>query len=405
MSQLTHSVESMVKRYLADPLAGKQLVVFSHLRWEFVKQRPQHLLERLGQKVEVIFVEEPIAYSDLDYGTARVFSPAEGVTVIQPRIDAGDFPSLAYTLYTYTDLDRESEPMLWFYSASFVEMASLIPHSLVIYDCMDELSQFRGAPKELLNQEKRLLSISNLVFTGGKSLYESKKRFHDAVYCFPSSVDRKHFAKAQTLSSDLPKDLAKIPGPVVGFYGVIDERLDLELLSKVAKKLPEVSFAMIGPVVKISEADLPKAKNIYYLGNKNYAELPDYLQGFDVAFMPFALNEATEFISPTKTLEFMAAFKPIVSTPIYDVKRDYEKEVRIVASAKEMATAIMGYLHETTAEQKERVALQKAVLDKTSWDKTAKKMESLIKTKLTELAEQTDELTSYKLNPTYRMSV
>ncbi len=382
------------------------IVVFSHLRYEFVKQRPQHLLERMAQDMDVIFVEEPIAYRPEEEGTAHTFTPFPRITVVQPKTKFGDFEALKEVIYSFTSLSRSDKPALWFYSPSFVYMSSLIPYSMVIYDCMDELSQFKGAPPELLNDERQLLTVADLVFTGGRSLYESKRKRHPEVYCFPSSVERKHFAKALKKSTKLPADIAKITGPVVGFYGVIDERLDLDLIKQTAELLPEVQFAMIGPVVKISEADLPTLPNVHYLGGKNYEELPAYLKGFDVAFMPFALNEATEFISPTKTLEFMAAEKPIISTAIRDVAEIYTKEVKIARSAQEMADAITDYLHESGTAKKARIALERAVLHKTSWDKTATAMKKIMAEKLQELhAAETSVSEYYKGNSAYQVSI
>jgi glycosyltransferase involved in cell wall biosynthesis len=369
-STKTSQLQSMTKR---------DMVVFSHLRWEFVTQRPQHLIERFARSGrEVLFVEEPIEYTPSQHGTARVFSPAKNVTVIQPRIAPGDFQALANVIDYCSPDAFSSRPLLWFYSPSFVAMADLIPHSVVVYDCMDELSQFKGAAASIVIQERQLLNKADVVFTGGKSLFESKKQLHDNVYCFPSSIDKTHFEKALNKETVVPSDLAAIKQPVVGFYGVIDERLDLDLLARVAAIMPQVSFAMIGPVVKIDQGDLPQAKNIHYLGAKSYSELPAYLKGFSVAFMPFALNEATEFISPTKTLEFMAAYKPIVSTAVYDVKRDYAKEVSIVHTAEEMAQAIAHYISEPVSKRLAREKLQRAVIARTSWDKTAASMEFIL---------------------------
>lgn len=399
-------LSNLIKILEKDFVKPKTMIVFSHLRWEFVKQRPQHLLERMATEIDVIFVEEPIAFQEHEYGTAHTFIPYPRLTVIQPKIDKTDFESLQDVIYTYTNFDKQNKPVLWFYSPSFVAMSSLLPKSLVVYDCMDELTQFKGAPPELITQEKALLSQADLVFTGGRSLYETKRNQHDAVYCFPSSVDEKHFAKATKKSTKLPADVAKIKGKKVGFYGVIDERLDLDLLEKTAKLLPKVQFLMIGPVVKISETDLPKRANIHYLGSKNYERLPAYLKSFDVAFMPFALNKATEFISPTKTLEFMAAYKPIISTGIRDVKKVYKKEVKVVKTPQQMATAITAYLKETDKERAARVELQKAVLKQTSWDKTASQMKQLIAVKIHELATTQDaEQDYYKGNSSLRVSV
>jgi glycosyltransferase involved in cell wall biosynthesis len=356
---------------------SKDMIVFSHLRWEFVKQRPQHLLERMAKNRKILFVEEPIEHSQAEYGTVRKIRVGKNITVIQPKIRVGDFFTLNQIVKKYTS-NFTNKPVLWFYSPAFINMLLLIPHSAVVYDCMDELSQFKNAPKKLVTQEKRLLQFADVVFTGGQSLFNAKKKYHQNIYNFPSSVDSQHFAKVLQPRTKIPSDLKNITKPVVGFYGVVDERLDLKLISDIAELMPQVSFVIIGPLAKIEENDLPQAKNIHYLGAKDYSQLPNYLKGFDIAFMPFALNEATEFISPTKTLEFMAANKPIISTPIYDVVQAYSDMVTIVRTAKQMKQAITRHLQESDRRKKHRLKLQQTVIKNTSWDRTARTMSHLI---------------------------
>lgn len=368
-------------------LVNQDMVVFSHLRWEFVKQRPQHLLERIARHNRVLFVEEPIVSSVATYGTANIIDIDDNLRVIQPRITWGSFADLSKVVQRYSHLETTT-PLVWLYSASYLPVLDYLKYQLLIYDCMDELSAFKGAPAELRRQEEELLNQADLVFTGGKSLYEAKQPFNPQTYCFPSSVDQKHFARAYRPSTVVPADLRAIRQPRIGFYGVIDERLDLTLLAAVAAQNPELAFVLIGPVVKIDPAELPQAANIYYLGSRSYDQLPAYLKGFTVAMMPFALNEATRFISPTKTLEFMAAGKPIVSTPITDVKRSYHREVKIAATAAEFSHAIRGYLSESTWSRQLRLARQAAVIQGTSWDNTAQQMMSLMATQLAALDPQ-----------------
>lgn len=358
---------------------AQNIVVFSHLRWEFVKQRPQHLLERLAKNGRILFFEEPIHFSEKDRGTAHVFEPSKNVTIIQPRI-GGDSLIEELTPIVKNILNEYGieKPLLWFYSAAFSDIIQNLSYSAIVYDCMDELTAFKNAPSQLILQEKHLLKHADIVFTGGKSLYESKKEHHDNVYCFPSSVDKKHFDKSLLKATPIPADLKEIPHPRVGFYGVIDERIDLELLNSTADACKGISFIMIGPVVKINPEDLPVRPNIHYLGSKKYSELPNYLKGFDIAWMPFALNEATKFISPTKTLEFMAAQKPIISTPIYDVVRDYNNVVKIVQTPTEIKKAIQYYIKETAVQKAQRIKMMKAICKKTSWDVTANSMKNIM---------------------------
>jgi len=347
------------------------MIVFCHLRWEFVYQRPQHIISRLSSNIKVLFIEEPLPSQSGNSGNLIMVS--DTLHVLQPNVT--NIEAIANIIPEY--VKNKNIPYGWFYSASFSPLLEQLDFETVIYDCMDELSLFKGAPEHLINQEKYLMAHADIIFTGGKSLYESKKQWHENVHCFPSSVDESHFAKALN-GITVPDDIANLQSPVVGYYGVIDERIDLVLLHETALKLPNVSFVMIGPLAKIGEADLPREANIHYLGMKSYDVLPHYLKAFDIAMMPFALNDATKYISPTKTLEYMAARKPIISTKIVDVVRDYSRCVSLIETADEFAEAITFLVDKT-----DRLSMELEyykILKKTSWDATADKMTSIIKT-------------------------
>jgi glycosyltransferase involved in cell wall biosynthesis len=360
-------------------LSNSPYIVFSHLRWDFVTQRPQHIMNRLAKSSQIIFVEEPIEPEDGEGGLVKMFKPSKNITVIQPLVQWSEYTEkIGKFLRQHIRRQKWQKPRLWFYSPMFVEMAFEIPHSLIVHDCMDELSAFLGASPELLKNEHRLLEKADIVFTGGRSLYNSKKRLHDNVHCFPSSVDKEHFVQALLPKVKIPTEMRDIPEPRVGFYGVIDERVDFDLIAELAYLNPLVSFVMIGPVVKVDYAILPQRKNIYYLGGRNYSELPNYLKSFDIAMMPFALNKSTEFISPTKTLEFMAAKKPIISTAITDVAEVYPKEVTIVQNSLEFTSAIRSYLNESASARRLRQRQQTNVVEKTSWDRTVAEMEKMM---------------------------
>ncbi len=375
------NTDNLVENHLPDDendgmVVGPPMVVFCHLRWEFVTQRPQHIISRLAKNRKILFVEEPIGHEPHERGTAHTYQAAENVLVMQPRTDFGKLAEeIAPLVQDFLKKEGWEQPILWFYSAAFGDLADLIPHSLLVYDCMDELSAFKHAPQSLITQEKRLLAEADVVFTGGKSLYEAKKLLSDRVHCYPSSVDSAHFKQALHASTVVPADMKDIAHPIVGYYGVIDERIDYELIGAIANQNPEVSFVMIGPVVKVDPADLPKAENLHYLGGKNYSELPSYLKGFDIAMMPFALNESTKFISPTKTLEYIAAQKPIISTPIYDVVRDYSEVIPIVETGEQFTTALADFLQEDDAHREARLRKYETILQAVSWDKTVAAME------------------------------
>ena len=352
------------------------LICFSHLRWDFVFQRPQHLLTRFARDHRVFFIEEPIFGDD---GPRFEISKRDGgLNVVTPHLPQGsDIDAVMNDLVSELKRDQNIERhIIWFYTPMMLPFMDTLAPSAIIYDCMDELSMFKGAPPELLPRESQLFEKADLVFTGGQSLYEAKRDRHSSVHAFPSSIDVKHFEQALSIQ-DEPVDQKDIPHPRIGFCGVIDERTDIELLRKIAELRPDFQYIMIGPVVKIDENDLPRRENIHYLGGKNYNDLPSYIGGWDVAMMPFALNDSTRFISPTKTPEYLAAGQPVVSTPIRDVVRPYgEKElVHIATTAEEFVTAIESALSEDADSRRTKAAEHLATM---SWDKTQAAMAELI---------------------------
>lgn len=357
------------------------LFVFSHLRWDFVFQRPQHLLSRYVENRRVYYFEEPVfGYSQTPQAIIR--KTEEGVKVVVPYLPDGLTPekqneTLRKLLDDVMLEEKIRDYAIWYYTPMALPFSRHLKPVSVIYDCMDELSAFKFAPPQLLKLEDELMKRANLVFTGGFSLFEAKRHRHNNIHPFPSSIDYAHFARGREKCEE-PKDQASIPHPRLGFFGVIDERMNLELLEGMAKLRPDWHFVMIGPVVKIDPATLPKLPNIHYLGKKDYKELPAYLAGWDCAMMPFALNESTRFISPTKTPEYLAAGKPVVSTSIRDVVRPYsqEKLVHIADTAEDFVVACEKAMHEAQHDAEWRVRVDE-FLATNSWDITWKSMVSL----------------------------
>ena len=361
------------------------LICFSHLRWNFVFQRPQHLMSRFAREMNVVFWEEPvdIAPNDTAFLQVREAEDAENVRIVVPHLPHG-MPEDAReaTLKRLLDAHLSSVRgalVAWYYTPMMLPFSRHLEPDVLVFDAMDELSKFKFAPEKLLDLEQELIDRADVVFTGGSSLYEAKKDRHANVHCFPSSVDRAHFAKARSKLFD-PADQEDLPKPRLGFYGVIDERFDTELLARAGEMRPDWSFVMVGPVVKISDEDLPKRPNIHYLGGKTYAELPAYLSGWDVALMPFAMNESTQFISPTKTPEYLAGGKPVVSTPIKDVVRHYGdlEGVKIASTPQEFVAACDEALELARNPESGWLAEADLILSASSWDTTQARMAGLI---------------------------
>jgi UDP-galactopyranose mutase len=360
---------------------GIDLICFSHLRWDFVYQRPQHLLSRCARDRRVFFIEEPIfANSSMRLDVRETDT---GVHVVVPQLPEGLRSEIAITAVmkemTYRlFLDHAiDEYVFWYYTPMALKFTSHFKPKASVYDCMDELSAFKGASTLLPQFEKELFGRVDLVFTGGQSLYEAKRNQHRAVYAFPSSIDAAHFGKARTTISD-PKDQKSIPHPRLGFFGVIDERFDRELLDQVASRRADWNFVILGPIVKIDPETLPQHANIHYLGAKKYDELPAYLAGWDIALLLFARNDSTRFISPTKTPEYLAAGKRVISTSIRDVVRPYGdlKLVEIADTPDEFIYAAEKIL--SRPNEAEWLARVDAFLANISWDKTWKQMSDLI---------------------------
>lgn len=372
------------------------IVCLSHLDWNFVWQRPQHILSRLAQRYPVIFMHEPLIDPDPESRlTLEQIADSNGVTAWQPTFP--DRPDVIVPWRNvYVDLVKRllidqgwleqngneivaTRPLIgWFYTPVPAYFTEQLPFDLIVYDVMDELANFKHAAQDLREREAKLLHAADLVFTGGRSLYDSRKDRHPHVHLFASGVDAAHFAQALDPATPLALELVDLPRPVLGYYGVIDERIDLDLLRIVAEQQPNWSIVMVGPVKKIEQTDLPHAPNLHYLGQQDYARLPQLLKGFDVCLMPFAINQATRFISPTKTLEYIAAHKLIVSTPVPDVVANWSEIVRIAATPEAFAAAVAAALAESDAERTARIVREDQVIARNSWDGIAATMHELI---------------------------
>jgi glycosyltransferase involved in cell wall biosynthesis len=361
------------------------IIVHSHLCWDWVWQRPQQFLSRLSQRHRVLFVETVAPDAEWVTPTARLRGLPEFPNLSVLRVQ---FPTWRWMDAAFVDKHRRrlvkealqgplrgqfNRPVQWYYDPmAFTAFAGQFNEAATVYDCMDELSQFRFAPPELKERETRLLAHADVVFTGGRRLYEAKRQHHSNCHFFGCGVDVAHFGKARSAETAVPEEMAGLPKPVLGYFGVIDERIDYELIGHLAAANPGSPIAMVGPVLKIEERMLPHRSNIHWLGKREYADLPAIAKGFDVCLMPFALNEATEYINPTKSLEYMATGKPIVSSAVPDVLSNFGAVVKIARTHKDFIA-----LCQAAAANPDRKAIERGLrmAADNSWDQIVSQLE------------------------------
>jgi glycosyltransferase involved in cell wall biosynthesis len=370
----------------------ENILVLSHLRWDFVYQRPQHLLTRFAKQCKITFLEEPL-FDAPDKGYYTFSKRDENIVVVTPHVrdglEAEELKEVLKALFNeYMQNKTLANYAFWYYTPMALEFSRKYIPDMVIYDCMDELSAFKFAPPRLKALEQELLKISDVVFTGGHSLYEAKKNQHANIHPFPSSIDKKHFAKARSIKSSPPDQIAT-QQPKLGFYGVIDERFDVDLIKGIADARPDWQIILIGPVVKIDQNILPKNSNIHYLGPKSYQELPTYMADWNIALIPFLLNESTRFISPTKTPEYLAAGLPVISTAIKDVIDPYGKRklVQTGNDANDFILAAEKLLALTPEQRVQKLNKVDHFLSLNSWDKTCDDMMEVMKNTLAHKSE------------------
>ena len=373
----------------------QDLICISHLRWDFVWQRPQHILSRLAKHYRVFFVEEPMTDTStgepyLAVSRGRGENPVTVIRLMQPSgedrwIGHGDAVTQGtyeHLLAQYFEQHGSKERLLWLYTPMAAPFVAALQPDLLVYDVMDELSAFKGAPAALREQDRTMLRTADVVFTGGVSMYRARLPYANNIHLFPSGVEIDHFARAAERNGPRPPELSEMTGPLIGYFGVIDERMDMAALDALAASHPEWNIVMLGPVVKIDQSELPQAPNLHFLGMKDYQELPSYLAYFDVALVPFAMNEATRYLSPTKTLEYLAAGKQVVAAPIADIVELYGDYVRIAETPQEYVSLTEAALAEidteTPAERGARAARVDKLLQLHTWDYIAGEMQQLI---------------------------
>ncbi len=361
------------------------IIVHSHLSWDWVWQRPQQFHSRLSQRHSILFVEAPRPSAQIKTATAtlREIPDYPNIVVLQMEM-----PAARWSDSTWVDKERRrlvksvlagplgqrfESPVQWFYDPMAVTaFAGHMDEQAIVYDCMDELSQFRGAPPELIRRERELLAVADVVFGGGPKLAQAKRHYHTNVYSYGCGVDVNHFRKARLPRTKVPADVADLAAPVLGYFGVVDERIDYDLLAQLADHDPNWNIVIVGPWTKVDRATFPERPNLHWMGGRDYAELPLYVRKFDVCLMPFAINEATEFINPTKALEYMASGRPIVSTAVEDVVLQFDHVVDIASSRDEFVLACEKAIDER---DQRRINLGLKLARQNSWESIVAQLE------------------------------
>lgn len=365
------------------------IIVHCHLRWDGVWQRPQQFLSRLAQRHRVLFVEGPLLRDGFEPPkyALRTLPDHPNITVMQTT-----FPSSRFSEGDWVDQERFrlleealngplrgkfERPVQWFYDPMAAPAhIGKFDEQAIVYDCMDELSQFKFAPPEIVSRERELLAAADVVFTGGRKMCESKSRFNSNCFFYGCGVDVKHFGQARSQETIVPEDARFGEGKfVLGYFGVVDERLDYDLIGQLAKASPAWHVVIIGPTCKVDPATFPQAPNLHWLGRREYSQLPAYTKAFDVCLMPFAMNEATEYINPTKALEYMATGRPIVSTPVPDVVSNFGTVVKI---AREHEAFIEACRTQTLQPDEAAINRGLQMADENQWETIVQRLEGHI---------------------------
>jgi len=364
------------------------ILVHSHLRWDWVWQRPQQFLSRLSLRHPILFVEEPLAVDGVRTPRAelRNVDGLPNVTVLRT-----EFPTALLNDRTALDAEQKrlvlatlagplgrvfERPVQWFYDPmATLAFAGQMNERATVYDCMDQLSQFRGAPPELIRRERELLTIADVVFAGGPKIHKAKRLLNSNCHSYGCGVDVRHFGRARLKETEIPEDIAHLSGPRLGFFGVVDERMDYALVARLAESHPDWNIIIIGPACKIDPAILPQRPNLHWLGARDYGQLPAYVKGLDVCLMPFAINEATEFINPTKALEYMATGRPIVSTPVEDVVLQFSEIVHLASTHDEFVSKCERAI---ATVDPERIEAGLRLAERNSWEAIVAELEAHI---------------------------
>jgi hypothetical protein len=371
------------------------LMVFSHMAWNPGQGRTPQLMAALAGRWQILFVEAPRHAA----GAARLESRAirAGLTVLTlttPAPAAGfhdDAQAFGVTLLREELAGRRLKiDIAWLDTPMAWPLAQALGIACLAYDCLEGPPASLQFDAALLHQrESALMRTAALMVAAGPSLFNAHRHRHANLHCVCSAVHAEHFSPASLeLTSArarrghvLQSSLAR---PRLGYFGSIDERLDLDLLAALADRQPGWAFVMVGSVAGIAAERLPQRRNIHWLGEQDDALLPYLLAGWDLALMPYVVSEATRFLMPSQTLEYMAGYQPIVSTPVRDVQALYAPAVTIAApQAEAFSSACEEVLAESARARSARLIDMARIVARHAWANTADFVHGLLDEVLT----------------------
>jgi len=263
---------------------------------------------------------------------------------------------------------------IWTFAPDVSFLAGYFDEERLVYYCVDEYAQFEGFDRSAVTlSERLLLDRADVVIASSQALFEAKRGLHANVHLVRHGVDVEHFSKALQPRMAKPPEVDVLPGPVIGFFGLLHHWIDVKLLEQLARRMHDVQFVFIGQV--FGEANrLRPLPNVHLLGRKPYADLPAYCAAFDVAILPFKQNDFTRFINPIKLREYLAAGLPVVSTPIPEAKL-FAPEVTLASDVDSFVAACRDAIARSTLADRRRRSL--TVADET-WESVVQRLGEIV---------------------------
>jgi glycosyltransferase involved in cell wall biosynthesis len=342
------------------------IICFAH-DWNGDPTSKTHIMRILSEKNRILWINSvgwrrpSVSGRDARRLVAKVRQITQGLVQVNPNLHVASPPAvplpgvpgverLNRTLLTASvrhfarraGLER---PILWTFLPTTVTLVGRLGESRVIYHCVDEYAAFAGVPREAFRRmEHDLVRRADLVITSADSLCQERRRLNPSTFFVSHGVDVAHFSRTLDPEMAPAPEVRGLPGPVVGFFGLLAEWVDLEMIREMARRRPDWSFVLVGKAT-VDTAALRAMPNVRLLGQKPYASLPAYCRAFDVGLIPFKRDELTEKANPLKLREYLAAGLPVVSSDLPEVRK-YKDLVHLANGADGFIAAVERALRE-----------------------------------------------------------